>query len=73
MPILGIKDGNALARMLRSRPETAGMTLIALTGYGQEPDRQRALQAGFDRFFVKPVDAADVLAAIRAAPSRAAG
>jgi len=54
-------DGNELARRLRAQPATAGITLIALTGYGQEKDRQRALQAGFDRFLVKPVDAATVL------------
>jgi CheY-like chemotaxis protein len=30
--------------------------LVALTGYGQEVDRQQAEQSGFDRLFIKPVD-----------------
>jgi CheY-like chemotaxis protein len=34
--------------------------LVALTGYGQPYDRERAHQAGFDRHMVKPVDAAEL-------------
>ncbi len=49
-------DGYALARLLRAMPETSSATLIALTGYGQEPDRRRALEAGFDHHLVKPAD-----------------
>jgi len=49
-------DGNELARRLRARPETARALLIAVTGYGQESDRARSLQAGFDHHLVKPVD-----------------
>lgn len=49
-------DGNELARHLRAQPETAGALLIAVTGYGQEDDRRRALAAGFDHHLVKPVD-----------------
>lgn len=49
-------DGNALARLLRSQPETAAAVLIAVTGYGQEQDRKNAASAGFDYHFVKPVD-----------------
>jgi signal transduction histidine kinase/ActR/RegA family two-component response regulator len=49
-------DGNELARQLRSMPQTAGATLIAVTGYGQDHDRQRSIAAGFDYFFVKPVN-----------------
>jgi CheY-like chemotaxis protein len=54
-------DGNTLARMLRARSATAGALLIALTGYGQEQDRERAMAAGFDHFLVKPVDAGAML------------
>lgn len=54
-------DGYELARRLRTMPETAGCTLVALTGYGQAEDRQRADEAGFDYFLVKPVMLADVL------------
>jgi PAS domain S-box-containing protein len=49
-------DGFALARRLRQMPETAAAVLIAITGYGQERDRQEALAAGFDDLFAKPVD-----------------
>jgi CheY-like chemotaxis protein len=49
-------DGNALARQLRSVPETAGAMLIAVTGYGHEKDREQSLAAGFDHHLVKPID-----------------
>jgi PAS domain S-box-containing protein len=49
-------DGNELARRLRAQPETAGAMLIAVTGYGQECDRKRTLEAGFDHHLVKPID-----------------
>lgn len=57
-------DGNTLARMLRDQPGTAHALLIALTGYGQEQDRERAMAAGFDHFLVKPVDSGAMLALI---------
>ncbi|GJH12778.1 PAS domain-containing protein [Caballeronia novacaledonica] len=65
-------DGNELARNLRSRSETAGVTLIAITGYGQEEDRQHSAQAGFDHHLVKPIDIeqlTDLLATLSARPS----
>jgi signal transduction histidine kinase/ActR/RegA family two-component response regulator len=49
-------DGNELARTLRAHPETAGVTLIALTGYGQAQDIVRTREAGFDFHLIKPVD-----------------
>jgi CheY-like chemotaxis protein len=49
-------DGNALAQRLRAQPETAGAVLIAVTGYGQESDRERSFAAGFDHYLVKPID-----------------
>jgi PAS domain S-box-containing protein len=51
-------DGYALAREARERPETAAVRLVAITGYGQADDRQRALAAGFDLHVTKPVDPA---------------
>ncbi len=57
-------DGNELARRLRAQPETSKATLIALTGYGQEQDRQNAMAAGFDHHLVKPVAAPDLLALV---------
>lgn len=47
-------DGYEAARRIRAA--TQGIRLIALTGWGQELDRQKAELAGFDRHFVKPVD-----------------
>jgi signal transduction histidine kinase len=48
-------DGYELARALRGDPTTATARLIAITGYGSEEDRRRALDAGFDLHLVKPV------------------
>jgi CheY-like chemotaxis protein len=49
-------DGYELARRLRALPQTAGALLIALTGYGQDQDRERSKAAGFDHHLVKPAD-----------------
>jgi CheY-like chemotaxis protein len=51
-------DGNELARHLKAGKETASAFLVAVTGYGQEHDRLKALAAGFDQHLVKPVDLA---------------
>ncbi|MDQ9172199.1 ATP-binding protein [Oxalobacteraceae bacterium R-40] len=49
-------DGYELARRLRAQPETAGSTLVAVTGYGQAQDREQSRAAGFSFHLVKPVD-----------------
>lgn len=49
-------DGYEVARRLRREPARAGMTLLAVTGYGQEEDRRLSREAGFDHHLVKPVD-----------------
>lgn len=49
-------DGYEVARALRGDPGCAGMFLVALSGYALPEDRQRALDAGFDRHLAKPVD-----------------
>lgn len=48
-------DGYEVAARLRQDPATAEARLVALTGYGHEESRQRALAAGFDAHFAKPV------------------
>jgi signal transduction histidine kinase/CheY-like chemotaxis protein len=53
---LPVMDGFELARQIRSNPALASTRLIAVTGYGQEHDRQRTHAAGFDAHLVKPVD-----------------
>jgi signal transduction histidine kinase/ActR/RegA family two-component response regulator len=49
-------DGYGLASALRADPRFATTPLVALTGYGGEQDRARALAARFDEHLVKPVD-----------------
>jgi PAS domain S-box-containing protein len=49
-------DGYEVARRLRQRAELRDTKLVALTGYGQDADRQRSQEAGFDYHLVKPVD-----------------
>jgi PAS domain S-box-containing protein len=53
---LPVMDGYEVARRLRATSGTRRLRLIALTGYGQDADRQRSLDAGFDYHLVKPVD-----------------
>ena len=57
-------DGFALARALRAGERTRHATLIALSGYGQDTDRAKAFDAGFDQYYVKPVDAEALAAAL---------
>ncbi|MFL6665501.1 MAG: ATP-binding protein, partial [Rhizobacter sp.] len=49
-------SGYEIARRMRKLPATRDVLLVALTGYGQKEDQQRAMEAGFDRHFVKPTD-----------------
>jgi signal transduction histidine kinase len=49
-------DGYDAARLIRQQPGGSDIVLIALTGWGQPTDRQRASLAGFDHHLVKPVD-----------------
>ncbi len=51
-------SGYEIARQLRSFEDLAPLTLIALTGYGRDEDRDRVVGAGFDRHLVKPVEPA---------------
>ncbi|NNU43464.1 ATP-binding response regulator [Ramlibacter montanisoli] len=48
-------DGYGVARKLRARPGWDAVHMIALTGYGSEEDRNRAMEAGFDDHLAKPV------------------
>ena len=49
-------DGYTLARTIRGDPRHAGIVLAAMTGWGEERDRERAREAGFDHHFSKPAD-----------------
>ncbi len=61
---LPVMDGYELARRLRDSQHLAdGARIIAITGYGQDADRQRSTEAGFSAHVVKPVDL-DVLTSV---------
>jgi PAS domain S-box-containing protein len=53
MPVL---NGFEAARAIREQPWSEGVVLVALTGWGQEEDRRKSAEAGFDGHLVKPVE-----------------
>ncbi|MGE3772291.1 MAG: PAS domain-containing protein, partial [Gammaproteobacteria bacterium] len=72
---IGMPDltGYEVASALRAEPAGRGMLLLAITGWGQDVDRRRALDAGFDRHLTKPVDAQQVQQAIEEHLARQSG
>ena len=68
MPVM---DGYEAARQIRAHAREASPLLIALSGWGQEEDRARARQAGFDLHFVKPVDVGELLKCLSGLKPRA--
>ncbi len=58
-------DGYEVARAVRARPELDDLLLVAVTGYGQEDDRRRSADAGFDEHVVKPLALEQVKALLR--------
>jgi CheY-like chemotaxis protein len=52
---LPVMDGYELARRLRELAGCGQLRLIAVTGYGQDSDRARSREAGFDHHLVKPI------------------
>lgn len=54
MPVL---DGFAVLRQLRQDPRFATLRVVALTAYAMRGDRERALDAGFDAYIAKPINA----------------
>jgi signal transduction histidine kinase len=69
---LPVMDGYELAQRLRERLVDSGLVpglrLLAVTGYGQESDRQRTAQAGFHEHLVKPIDLARLARSLDAEP-----
>jgi PAS domain S-box-containing protein len=63
-------DGYDVARRLHEQFPIGAPILIALTGYGQPSDRDRALRAGFDEFLVKPVEPNVLTALLEGLPTR---
>jgi PAS domain S-box-containing protein len=61
-------DGYAVARRLRQDAGSRDAVIIAVTGYGQEEDRRRSKEAGFDHYLVKPVEYGDLMALLTPPP-----
>ena len=69
---LPVMNGYAVVKTLRERPEFASVHFAAVTGWGQDEDRRKARDAGFDSHFTKPLSPAvleDLLASV-AQPAR---
>jgi len=62
-------DGYALAKALRSLPEYQAVPIIAVTGFDQYDDRERAIEAGFDTHLKKPIDPGNFMKVIRSLTS----
>lgn len=52
--------GFEVAKEVREELELDKVVLVAMTGYGQQTDKQRSLEAGFDHYLVKPADFSEV-------------
>ncbi|AUX37954.1 MULTISPECIES: ATP-binding protein [Sorangium] len=63
-------DGYEVVRRLRAEPELRGSYIAAVSGYGQDQDRRRSREAGFDAHLTKPVATAQLLALVAEAAPR---
>jgi CheY-like chemotaxis protein len=71
---LPVVDGYQVAKRLRQVPATRQALLVGLTGYGQQGDRQRGREAGFDHHLLKPADPGALCALIEGwSPTQTAG
>ncbi len=61
-------DGYETARRIRQLPHGPRFTLAAVTGWGQAADRKRAIEAGFNHHFIKPIDASALAQLLRSRP-----
>ena len=65
-------DGYEIARRVRKLPSGQDILMIAVTGYGREEDKQKAMSAGFDSHMVKPVDPSELIARLASLTSERA-
>ena len=65
---LPIMDGFEVCRRIRAQPWGRQMLIIAITGWGQDIDRRRSAEAGFDHHLVKPVDVRAITKILTDAP-----
>jgi two-component system CheB/CheR fusion protein len=63
-------DGYQVAKRVRAQPALQRTVLVAMTGFGQDEDRRRSSEAGFDDHLVKPVDIATLERLLQSLPSR---
>jgi PAS domain S-box-containing protein len=68
---LPVINGFQVAKWIRHEPGLENVVLVALTGYGQESDRQRTREAGFNHHLVKPADFANVVSILSAVAENA--
>lgn len=61
-------NGYEIARCLQQRPWAQCLTLVAVSGWGEPEDKQRAVAAGFSCYLVKPVASDEVMAVINGLP-----
>jgi len=66
-----VMDGYEVARRIRATPALRETRLVAVTCYGQDSDRLRAREAGFDDHVVKPIDLDRLMAIIAALTEQA--
>jgi DNA-binding response OmpR family regulator len=63
-------DGFAVARQIREHTPCKSSLIVAVTGYADEAHRQQGEEAGFDDYFVKPIDPMELIARLRASSAR---
>ena len=66
-------NGHDVCRHIRAQPWGRDITLVALTGWGQENDRRRSQEAGFDYHVVKPVEPAAIMRLLKELTSKPDG
>jgi CheY-like chemotaxis protein len=64
-------DGYEVRRRLRSEPQTENALLVAMTGFGNEQDKRRTQDAGFDGHLTKPVELDALVSLLNEARTRA--
>jgi PAS domain S-box-containing protein len=66
-------NGYEVCRRIRSRPWGGDLLMVAVTGWGQDEDRQRSKEAGFDTHVVKPVDPTAIMKMLASLPTARSG
>ena len=67
---LPLLNGYEVCRRIRQQPWGAGLLMVAVTGWGQDEDRERSKEAGFDTHVVKPVDPTAIMKMLASTAAR---